>query len=138
MITDDHEVADTEGLVDPPSSIRYEEVLDAEELHDTYGEGHLLHGVPFVVVEATLHTEYRYARERPCDEVPFMTDSGRVREVRDLAIGDDSGMLKHFTEITQSATEDDSGLRVLRKARSEIVSSLVIMLVKHSDWNISC
>lgn len=67
-----------------------------------------------------------------------MTDSGRVREVRDLAIGDDSGMLKHFPEITQSATEDDGGLCVLREARSEVVRCLVIMLVKHSDWNISC
>ena len=62
-----------------------------------------------------------------------MPDGCRVWEVRDLAIRNDGRLVKHFTEVTESTTEDDSGLRVLGEARSEIVRSLVIMLVKHSS-----
>ena len=56
MVTDDHQVADTEGLVDPACSVGDEEILDTEELHHTHREGHLLHRIAFVVVEAPLHT----------------------------------------------------------------------------------
>ncbi len=67
-----------------------------------------------------------------------MPDGCRVWKVRDLAIRNDGRLVKYFTEVTESTTEDDSCLRVLRKARSEVVRCLVIMLVKYSDWNISC
>ena len=45
-----------------------------------------------------------------------MTDSGGVWEVWDLGVGDDGRVLEHVSELTETATEDDSGTNILRKA----------------------
>ena len=116
MVTDDHQITYTEGLVDATSSVGDEEVLDTQELHHTDGEGDLLHRITLVVVEASLHAEHRDTRERTCNKVSLVTDGRRVREVRNLGIGDDRGVLEHIAELTQTATEDDSRLDILWQA----------------------
>lgn len=67
-------------------------------------------------MEASLHAEYRYTRERTSDKVPLMTDSGGVWEVWNLGVGDDGRVLEHISELTETTTEDDSGTNILRKA----------------------
>ena len=53
---------------------------------------------------------------RTSDKVPLMTDSSGVWEVWNLGVGDDGRVLEHIPELTESATEDDSGTNILRKA----------------------
>ena len=78
VVADDHQITYAEGLVDTTCGVGDEEVLDTEELHHADGEGDLLHGVAFVVVEAPLHAQHGHAREGTSDEIPLMADSRRV------------------------------------------------------------
>lgn len=102
MVADDHQITYAEGLVDTTCGVGDEEVLDTEELHHADGEGDLLHGVAFVVVEAPLHAQHGYAREGTSDEIPLMADSRRVWEVGDLCVGDDGGILEHVAELAKA------------------------------------
>ena len=57
VVGNDHQVANLECRVHATGSIRHEERLDAQFVHDTYREGHFLHRVAFIEVEAALHGE---------------------------------------------------------------------------------
>ena len=55
MVSDNHQVADSELRVHTTSRIGYEKCLDAQLIHHTDREGDLLHGITFIEMEASLH-----------------------------------------------------------------------------------
>ena len=57
MIGDNHQVTNLESGVHATCSVRDEECLDTQLVHDTNGEGNLLHIVSLIVVEASLHSQ---------------------------------------------------------------------------------
>ncbi len=63
MVGDNHEVANLEGRVHAAGSVGDEEGLDAQLVHHSDGEGHLLHVIAFVVMEASLHSQNVHASE---------------------------------------------------------------------------
>jgi hypothetical protein len=69
MVGDDHQVANLECRIHATCSIRYEEGLDAQFVHDTDREGDLLHVVALIVVETALHGEDIYTSELTEDEL---------------------------------------------------------------------
>ena len=87
MVGDDHQVANLEGGVHATSGIGHEERLDAQFVHHTDGECHLLHGVALVEVETTLHGEDVNATQFSEDELARMTFYGRYGKVGDVRIG---------------------------------------------------
>ena len=87
MVSDDHQVANLECGVHATSSIRHKERLDAQFVHNTYGEGDFLHRVTLVVVEAALHSHDVYTTQFTEDECSSMPLDGRYGEVRNLTVG---------------------------------------------------
>ena len=63
MVGDNHQVTNLESGVHATSSVRYEECLDTQLVHDTNGEGNLLHIVSLIVVETSLHSQDVYATQ---------------------------------------------------------------------------
>ena len=62
--------------------------LHAESLEYAHGEGHGLHVVAFVVVEAALHGHYALAAEVAYNEVAAVALYGRDWEVGNFAVGE--------------------------------------------------
>ena len=88
VVGDDHQVAYMEMFVHAARGIGYEEGFDTQFVHHTYGEGHLLHGVAFVIVEAPLHGHDVHAAELAEDELAGVPFYGGDGEVGNLCIGD--------------------------------------------------
>ena len=55
MVGDDHNVANLKGGIHTTGSIRDEQRLDAQLIHHTDREGHILHGIAFIKMESALH-----------------------------------------------------------------------------------
>jgi hypothetical protein len=87
MVGNNHQVANLESRIHTTGSIRDEERLDAQFVHDAYGEGNFLHVVSFVVVETALHSHDVYATQFAEDECTSVTLDGRYGEVRNLTVG---------------------------------------------------
>ena len=95
VIGDDHQIADIELRVHAASGIRHKESLDAQFVHDTHGEGYLLHRVALVVMEAPLHGQNIHATQFAEDQFSAMSLNGRDREIRNVGIGD-LGFISNF------------------------------------------
>lgn len=63
MVGDYHQVTNLESGVHATCSVRDEECLDTQLVHDTNGEGNLLHIVSLIVVETSLHSQDVYATQ---------------------------------------------------------------------------
>ena len=86
VVGDDHQVANLEGGVHATGSIRHEEGLDAQLVHDAYGERYFLHGVALVIVEAALHGHDVYTTKFTEDERTGVALDGRYGEVGDFSV----------------------------------------------------
>ena len=86
MVGDDHQVANPEVRVHATGSIRHKERLDAQLVHHADGEGHLLHVVALIVVEASLHGNDVLASQLTEDQFADMSFNGRYREVGYVAV----------------------------------------------------
>ena len=86
VVSDDHQVANLEGGVHATGSIRHEESLDAQLVHDAYGERYFLHGVALVIVEAALHGHDVYTTKLTEDERTGVALDGRYGEVGDFSV----------------------------------------------------
>ena len=114
VVGDNHQVADFEGWVGAAAGVGHEQCLDTQFAHDTDGEGHFLHRIAFVVVEAALHGHDVLVAQLAEDELSAMPFDGRDGEVRDILVlyfillGDFAG------QASQTGAEDNScfGLRV--------------------------
>ena len=87
VIGDDHQVTDAEGGVHTASGITDEERLDAQLIHHSDREGHLLHRVALVEVETALHGQNVDATELAEDQFAAMALDGGYREVGDIGVG---------------------------------------------------
>ena len=87
MVSNHHEVANLEGGVHTTGSIRDKERLDAQLVHHTNREGHLLHVIALIVVETALHGHDVYTTELAEDEGTGMSFYGRYGEIRNLGVG---------------------------------------------------
>ena len=88
MVGDHHQVADIEFRVHTTCGIRYEEGLDAQFVHHTYGEGDLLHRVALIEVEASLHGKDVHTAQLAEDQFAAMSFNSRDGEVGDVSIRD--------------------------------------------------
>ena len=87
MVGDNHQVANIELRVHTSGGIRDEERLDAQLIHDTDRESHLLHRISLIVMEASLHRHDLDAPQLAEDQFAAMSFDSRHREVGNLAIG---------------------------------------------------
>ena len=87
MVSNYHQVANFEGGIHATGSIRDEERLDAQLVHDTYGEGDFLHVVSLVVVETALHSHDVHTTQFAEDECTSVSLDGRYGEVGNLTVG---------------------------------------------------
>ena len=87
MVGNNHQVANFEGGIHATGSIRDEERLDAQFVHDAYGEGNFLHVVSFIVVETPLHRHDINATQFAEDKGTGMSLYGRNGEVGNLTVG---------------------------------------------------
>ena len=108
MVGNDHQVAHTERGVDTPRGVRHEEVSDAQLLHHAHGEGHLLHRITLVVVEAALHGDDPAALDRPEDHPALVTLDRRDGETGDVSVFDGELRVDPVGEIAQSRAENDA------------------------------
>ena len=88
MVGDDHQVTNLETGVHATCGITDEEGLDAQFVHDTYGESDLLHRITLIVVEAALHGQDIHTTQFAEDQFATMSLYGRDGEVGNLLIGD--------------------------------------------------
>ena len=109
-VGDDHQVADAERGVDAARGVRHEEVFDTQLLHHAHGEGHLLHRVTLIVVEAALHGHHPAALDRPEDHPALVALDRRDGEPGDIFIFDGELRVDPVGEIAQSGAENDADL----------------------------
>ena len=107
MVGDNHQVAHGEVGIDAAGGIADEEASDTQTAHDAYGECYLLHGVAFVVVEASLHGHDRGAVELSDDEVPLVAYGGTGLEVRYVAVRDNVGLLYAVAKFAEATAKND-------------------------------
>ena len=88
MVGNNHQVANFEGWIHATCSIRHEECLDAQFIHDADGEGDFLHVVSLVVVETALHSHDVHTTQFAEDECTSVSLDGRYGEVGNLTVGD--------------------------------------------------
>ena len=87
VVSNNHQVADLERWVHAAGSVRNEEGLDAQFVHDAHGEGDLLHVVAFVIVEAALHGQDVNTTKLTEDKLSGMSFYGGHGEIGDVAVG---------------------------------------------------
>ena len=87
MIGDNHDVADLEFGVHTTCGIRDEQRLDAEFVHHSDRECHILHRVALIEVETTLHGEDVNTPEFTENQFATMTFHCRYGEVGNLRVG---------------------------------------------------
>ena len=88
MVGNDHEVADVEFGIHATGGIADEERLDAQFVHDTYGEGDLFHGISLVVMESALHRHDILAAELSENQFAAVAFYGGDGEVGNILIGE--------------------------------------------------
>ena len=86
MVGDDHQVTYMERLIHATGGIADEERLNAQFVHDTYGERHLLHRIALIEVETTLHSEDIHPTQLSENQFSTMSFHGGHREVRYIRI----------------------------------------------------
>ena len=86
VVGDDHQVAHAEILIHAAGGIADEEGLDAQFVHHADGEGHFLHRVALVEMEAPLHGEDIDATQFAEDEFAFVTFDRRDGKVGYLRV----------------------------------------------------
>ena len=111
VVGDEHEVADLEVGVHAARRIAHKEVLDAQLIHDTHGEGHLLHVVTLVVVEAALQGHDLLAAQAAEDEFARVSLDCRHGEVGYVIVGEGYFHLYFLREAAQPRAEHDGGER---------------------------
>ena len=84
MIGDNHKVANLKIRIHTAGSIRYEQGLNAQLVHHTYGEGDILHRVSLVEVETALHGHDVHTAQLAKDEFTAVAFHRRDGEVRDV------------------------------------------------------
>ena len=102
MVGDNHHVAYAETGVCATGCIADKECLDAQQAHDTDGEGHLCHGIAFVIVEAPVHGDDFLSSQLAEDELALVALHGRYREVGYLAVGDGRVNLDFIGQMAQT------------------------------------
>ena len=107
VVGDDHQVAHAERRVDAARSVRHKEVFDADLLHHAHREGHLLHRVALVVVEAALHGDDPAAFDLSEDHAALVALDRRNGESGNVLVFDDEPGVDLIGEIAQSGSEYD-------------------------------
>ena len=110
VVSDNHQVTNLEVRVHAPSCIAYEEGLDAQLVHHTDREGHLLHGVPLVVVETSLHGQDVLATQFAHYEATAVSLYGADGHVGDVVVTDACLDLYLFCQPPQTGAQDDGRL----------------------------
>ena len=100
VIGDEHHVADAHFGREATRCVGDKERFNPQFIHDTDGEGYLLHVVTFVVVEASLHGKYFFSAQSAEQEATGVTFDRRNGKMRDVGVGK---LLYHFDFLCQAA-----------------------------------
>ena len=65
-----------------PGSIGHDQDLNPQPLHDPHRQGHLLHGVAFIIMDAPLHRQDCLAFQLAYHQLPGMTLDRGQRPIR--------------------------------------------------------
>ena len=108
MVLDDHEVSHVEGQVGAAGGVGDKEVSDAQDLHHADGQHHQVHAVPFIIMDAPLHGDDRFAGQRAHNEIAFVADGRAHREAGNILIGDNQRILDLVGQLAQAASQDNA------------------------------
>ena len=86
MVCDNHQVTHMKSLVHAAGGIADKEGLDAQFVHHTDREGHLLHRVALIEVESALHRQNIYSTQFSEDELSAMSFYSRDRKIGNVGI----------------------------------------------------
>ena len=92
MVAKHHYVTHLVAQIKPAGSVGQEEVGYAQQFHHPYREGNLLHCPSFVVMEASLHCNYRLAAQGSANQPGFVANGSADREVGDFAVRNGHGI----------------------------------------------
>ena len=110
MVGDDHQVARAERGVDAARGVRYEQEADAQLLHDTDREGHLLHRVALIIVEPPLHGHDAAAFDLAENQPSAMPLDGRDGESGNILVVDGVTGRDPVGEASEAGAEHDTHL----------------------------
>ena len=82
VVGNHHQVADFELRIHAPCGVADEERLDAQFVHDSYGECDFLHGVSFIEMEASFHSHDVNTAKFSENELAGVAFDGRNGEIR--------------------------------------------------------
>ena len=108
MVLDYHEVSHMEGQVGAAGGIGHKEVLDADDLHHADGQHHQVHAVAFIVMDAALHGNHRFAGQRAHNEIAFVADGRAHREAGNVFIRYDQRVLNLVCQFAKTASQDNA------------------------------
>ena len=111
VVVDDHDISHFKSRIHSPSSVGYNQTLDAKKFHYPDGKSHLLHGVSFVVVKPTLHNQHPCIAQFTGDQSPRMPFNSRDRKIGDTTIFNQHFCFHLIHYTSQSCSKDDGGLR---------------------------
>lgn len=105
VIGDEHHVTDAHFGSKAARSVGNKEGFDAQFVHDANGESHLLHVIPLVVVETSLHGKHFFTAQTAKKEttgVTFYRGNGEMGDVSVRKLLDD---FDFFCEATETGAE---------------------------------
>ena len=108
MVLDNHEVSHMESQVGAAGGVGDKEVSDAQDLHHADGQHHQVHAVPFIIMDAPLHGDDRFAGQRAHNEIAFMADSRAHRETGNIFIRNHQRVLNLVRQFAQTAAQDNA------------------------------
>jgi len=88
MVGDYHQVTNLESGVHATCSVRYEESLNTQLVHDADREGYLLHGIAFIEMEASLHRHDVDTSQLAEYQLATMSLDGRYGKVGNFCVWD--------------------------------------------------
>ena len=95
----------------PPAALVRMTARIAHASEDADGEGHFLRGISLIKMHAALHGGDRDAACVAKNHLAGVSDRGRLREGRNLGVGDAGGAGEGVGECAQAGAEDEPDLR---------------------------
>ena len=110
VVGDEHQIADFEVGIHTSGSIAHEELLNAQFVHHTYGEGDLLHVIAFVVVEAAFERHDFFTTQTTEYETAAMTFYCRNGEVGNIGVREGIYYFDFCCQTAQACAQDDGSV----------------------------
>lgn len=90
----------------------------AETVHYAHGQRRFVDIVAFVQMAAPLHHHHWHAIQLATNEIPFVREGGRMRQVRNVAIGNGHFRRDFIGQVAEARPQNDCDLRSAAPTRA--------------------